>query len=263
MYKDNDWTSSELKTLKELYPNGRVSRASILEALPNRSWFGITKKALKCGLARRNVKKHIKTPWSEDEIILLYTLYPVASPEEIIAAIPGHSWNAIRVKACKEGLVINSDHQKVARGAKWTKAEMDIVATYYPTSPKAEIMAKLPRRSWPLICAKASMLNLTRYHGLVRISDRDRALMYAVHEEGRLNTMAAISSDITWDRIKRELKSIGDPIHAVTRYDAKRIEDMLALQYDTVEIAERLGYHRAAITRYLGHKAQGKFGVNA
>jgi DNA invertase Pin-like site-specific DNA recombinase len=49
-------------------------------------------------------------------------------------------------------------------GSQWTSEEMDTLVTYYPNSPRSELLHLLPSRSWLSIVAKAGKLNVTRLY---------------------------------------------------------------------------------------------------
>jgi hypothetical protein len=91
--KYKPWTEDEIKKLKELYPH--ASRDEIVQALPDRSWWGsIVCKASALGLKRRN--------WTVDEIKKLKKIWPIAtSKEETLSQFPGRNWASIRLKASR------------------------------------------------------------------------------------------------------------------------------------------------------------------
>lgn len=46
----------------------------------------------------------------------------------------------------------------------WTKEEMAVLRELYVWSSRREVMEKLPKRFWSVICCKASTLKIRRIH---------------------------------------------------------------------------------------------------
>lgn len=96
-----DWSREEDEILKEHYSNSL--KEGLLELLPKHSWDAIKVRANHNFGLRRN--KEVVTrakglnPWTEEEIEILKKVYPTRYTEEIMKALPNHTWSSIETQA--------------------------------------------------------------------------------------------------------------------------------------------------------------------
>lgn len=91
--------------------------------------------------------------WSEEEIQVAVQNYPILDKHELMKLLPGRSWESIKVKAQRSG---------VLREPPWTEDEEQIMVNHYATMPKPELLAALPLRTWSTVVQKARRLKLNR-----------------------------------------------------------------------------------------------------
>lgn len=95
--------------------------------------------------------------WSDEEKAILKKLYPTASNEEILKALPGRSWESIGMRASRTKL------SRVIRGAglSWTDEEDEILKKLWFTEHSQEEIEKaLPRHNWNAIRLHAPSVGL-------------------------------------------------------------------------------------------------------
>lgn len=100
MAKNPKWTSEEIETLKEYYPQLLVSQ--MLPLLPGRTARAIWVEANKLGLKKphKNKKPQGKR-WTNKEIEILQEYYPITTPKEIMQLLPKRSYFSINLKASR------------------------------------------------------------------------------------------------------------------------------------------------------------------
>jgi len=100
--------------------------------------------------------------WRLDEDNLLKMLWPSASKEAVLAALPDRSWKAVAERALRLGL--NREREPYRQGASkhWTEEEKSKLTRLYEAGvPIPDIAAEL-RRGQRAIVGKASKLKLRR-----------------------------------------------------------------------------------------------------
>lgn len=95
------WTEGEDELLKVRYPF--TSRDELLNILPNHTWNAIKVRAhQEFGLKKdrfQRVRDRGLRPWTDEEVEALKRIYPVKYTDEIMEALPNHSWFSIETKA--------------------------------------------------------------------------------------------------------------------------------------------------------------------
>lgn len=84
------WSGNEIGLLRSMYP---AEYADISKALKRRSYWSVRHKAQKLGLAP---KRHV---WTGPDVSRLRRIYPTGTKEEILAAFPGMTIEAVRASA--------------------------------------------------------------------------------------------------------------------------------------------------------------------
>ncbi len=92
--------------------------------------------------------------WSDDQIILLNSLFPHEAKEVILDKIKEKSWDAIVRKARKLG--INRYFED------WSPEELDFLTNNYAKMSNKDLKIALPRRLGNAICMKASLLGIKK-----------------------------------------------------------------------------------------------------
>ncbi len=108
-----DWTELECDMVSDLFPMAKW--AEICAALPGRTRGSINQFARKVLKLRRMVNPRER--WSELELQKLKNLYPMASDEEIAAALPRHSLFGAQRMASKLGIRRKTVAQRKSRRA--------------------------------------------------------------------------------------------------------------------------------------------------
>jgi DNA-binding transcriptional regulator YiaG len=92
--------------------------------------------------------------WTDDEVAKLHRVFGTTRRKvELEAHFPGRTWAGVVQKGRSLGL---------RRREYWTVPEEMLLIQIYEHTPKAEIMARLPRRQWTAIERKASELKVKR-----------------------------------------------------------------------------------------------------
>jgi hypothetical protein len=94
--------------------------------------------------------------WTSEQIDLLKEIYLSKSTEEIMKAIPGKSWCAIKQIAKRYV------HERRKRDNEWKPHELDMIRQHYSISPKDELLDMLPNRTFYTIKACANKMGLHR-----------------------------------------------------------------------------------------------------
>ena len=92
------WTAEETALLKEAFKQG--SKASLMEALPGRTWWSITQKARSMGMTKPFASKW----WRPEELAALSKHYETAEKDALMALVPKRSWMSIIQKGQDLGL---------------------------------------------------------------------------------------------------------------------------------------------------------------
>lgn len=97
-------------------------------------------------------------PWTKEEDEIITNNYKTHTCKEIAKLLSGRSECAIRNRArrIKETKVAPEQRQP------WTKKELDILKTSYPTMPNTEVQKLLPNKTKVAIKSKASKLNIQK-----------------------------------------------------------------------------------------------------
>lgn len=151
------WTTKEVALLKEHY--GEKGAQWIQKRLPHRSRDAIYAKVKNLGLS---------TWWSPADEELLRKLYPKQGTRGLVALL-GKDLGTIRNKANRLGLRFIG-----YQGRGWTKTEVSILKSEYPTGGIPVLRELLPNRSRMAIYIKARDMGLKSIHGRGRRSVEQR-----------------------------------------------------------------------------------------
>jgi len=131
--------------------------------------------------------------WSRHDLAVLAANYARTPKAELMALLPGHTWDGIRSKArdCKAESTTDDEARQYTRRASkpgprtpdWRAA----LVRLYPAAPRAEVLAALPGWSWRRVCARAKGLGVLRCadeegHRQSRQDERRRLSEAARHE---------------------------------------------------------------------------------
>jgi hypothetical protein len=99
--------------------------------------------------------------WNKEEEELLSELYPISSKEDLIKAIPGKTFGAIRTRAAKLKLL-----KAVGFGKKktWKQSELHILKKLYSETPNSELLEKFD-------CSSKSLYSAANKLGLKKTSE--------------------------------------------------------------------------------------------
>lgn len=98
----------------------------------------------------------IKPLWTQEEIELLMTHYPILGPE--MTQLPGRTYFSIIRKAGELGIYKNFR----AQGAQWKASEINLLRKNYKKMTCAEIQIFIPRHSVSSIKSKAHHLGILK-----------------------------------------------------------------------------------------------------
>lgn len=96
-------------------------------------------------------------PWSEQELMTLKQLYPVAHWNELNAAFRQRTKASVQVKAIELGIARTKNAK-----TPWTGAEKLMLRNLYDRSSWDEICAAIPRHARPAIAKMANTMSLRR-----------------------------------------------------------------------------------------------------
>lgn len=98
----------------------------------------------------------LRLGWTRREDAIVRRLYPKAGVPDVVGALPGRTWSAIRRRASVLGIA------RVDARAPWSPAEVASLRRLYPSAPWPEILRALPRRARGSICQMAGELGVRR-----------------------------------------------------------------------------------------------------
>lgn len=130
-YLNDEWSDEEVDLLRNIYPKGGVQ--ACIDSGLNRSKSSIKNKAQILNIRVRkkyNITK--ESGWSEEEVNLLRSLYPVYGAKGCILRGLNRTEDAIKYKA--RVLDVKLDRYNCDIGAiksRWTKEEIGILKEYY------------------------------------------------------------------------------------------------------------------------------------
>ena len=96
--------------------------------------------------------------WSSVEVKILKKLYPKNSKFEVLEGLPDRSWDSIKVRAS----FLKIKRKINERDSFWSKKEIRLLKTKYPSYSKRYLITKFTLRSWESIQRKASSLGIKR-----------------------------------------------------------------------------------------------------
>lgn len=99
---NTNWTPQEEQILRDNYFD--CTWPELHELLPGRSENGITGRARRMRLRRKRTRGGSGYCWKPAEDKTLQDMYWDRTPEEIMQALPGRSWNSIHSRAARRGI---------------------------------------------------------------------------------------------------------------------------------------------------------------
>lgn len=97
--------------------------------------------------------------WTDDEIVMLKSMYGKFTKRQIADAIPKHTAGSIVMKAIKLGFV----KKRTSPYAPWTSSELKLLKDLYPDAMKRQISLAIPSHPWCSIQEKAKALGISRF----------------------------------------------------------------------------------------------------
>lgn len=77
--------------------------------------LNLTYHQIDCRLRKLNLRKHKNNKWTEEEINILKTYYPIqTSKEELLKLLPNHRWTGIQKQASKLGYIREWKHNYIS-----------------------------------------------------------------------------------------------------------------------------------------------------
>lgn len=156
-------------------------------------------------IEKQNARKKGSIPgerWTKKEFETLAAVYPSKPIEEILAALPGRTWEAIKVKATLNGIRRNKEMIGQGNGFRWSDDKLAMLKLIYPKGPRHLIEAVFPEYSWTAISIQASKHKITRQATLMRMTKEQHELVSQVQTLGRQELMRRMP-DFTWHQIYR------------------------------------------------------------
>lgn len=109
--------------------------------------------------------------WTDEETAQIVQRWPTATREEMLAALPGRTWEAIRSRA-RIFKVRKADPEHSGAPVwgsnlnRWRTEEDEFLQSNWATATQAELLTALPGRTWGATTTRASFFKLLRPHGL-------------------------------------------------------------------------------------------------
>jgi len=188
----------------------------------------------------RRVGNPKATWWSSDEVELLKRLYPNAPKSEVIHALPGRNWNAIKIKATKEGILRDMDARKAGYGERWTTSKLELLRKLYPNKSKKAILKAFPEHSWSSIQGVACRHNIVRVYKMTRMTKDQRSIILRINELGKFEIMRLLP-DFDWVMIRKKAYDMGIEINILPAKDLEILWSMYLQGYSDAEIQTMVG----------------------
>lgn len=173
--------------------------------------------------------------WTDAELAILKDMYPDKPMKEVLAALPGRSWNAIKVKATKEKIARTMDARKAGYGERWTTKKLDLLRKLYPNSTKKTILKAFPGHSWNSIQGAASRHNIERSYKIMRLTKEQRNIILKLNELGKAETMRLLP-DFDWRTIATRAYGMGVEINILPAKDLEIAWSMYLQGYSREDI---------------------------
>lgn len=140
------WSAGDIDVVADHFGKVPVEELQAMLSTP-RTRDAIIHKARHLGLTRKTRN------FSPEEDGTIRTIYTDGSEEEILAKLPGRSWQSITSRASRLG---------VKRRDVWTPEEEAILTEHYSSTPDEELMVLLPGRTLDSIRARAHRLGFKK-----------------------------------------------------------------------------------------------------
>jgi len=190
--------------------------------------------------------------WTDKELEILERMYPRASVEDLLLALPGRSWRGIKVKATKHGVRRDLDVIPVNYGERWTTGEIGVLQAIYPNAPKHVVLAVFNTRNWQSIQSCAHRYGIVRQYGMTRLSDEDKAIMLQVNELGKQEVLRQLPH-LTWNVIRKKIFDMGVEINVLPKKDLDLLWEMYSKGYEPKDIQTMLSIPPQTYGRALNY----------
>lgn len=197
-------------------------------------------------------KGHSQPKWTNKELEILKDKYPRAPKEDVLAALPGRNWNAIKVKATNTGIRRSLDVIESGCGERWTTGELALLSAIYPNAPQHVIEAVWPDHTWSSIQSCACRQRITRIFGVTRVSTEDRAIILELNSLGKAETLRRLPH-LTWNFIRKKAFDMGVEVNVLPAKDLEILWSMYMKGYERKHILTMLGIPAQTYGRALNY----------
>lgn len=187
-------------------------------------------------------RRHNRTKdnwWRPEEYAILAEVYPSKTKDEIMAALPGRSWSAIKAKAFIKGLKMCNEAIE-SYGVRWSPGELALFKRLYPIAPKHVLKAIWPERSWNSFtdCAFRNKLYRGRENAEVATQDELEIIMQ-INELGKAETCRRLPN-LSWRAIYSKANYYGVEINVLPKKDLDILWSMFIRGYTDAQIRTML-----------------------